>query len=394
MNMTIKSLLLGPTPSGVLSFQIAYTLFRVYCGISMAIGAGFSKVFHKIDEQGGTDWANLAFGVPDWFVKQVGDIGFTFISPAFWAYVAVYGEFIGGLLVALGLLTRISALQMAFQFFVVSFIWYDEPMPFAMYYQQLIFWAFFLISAAGGGRFSIDHWLAGGWRPTLAAPKAVLAGLLLLVAGHGFGQNSPAPARVSFTISNPSLKNREIDIRYFDARRQSASGYGYALPALAAHPANMPAGTRVYERRKGEWMLVFVLDAGDNGRRFDLTQRYTISPEQRRQAIADEQEEQIAHRKKNAEYAAVVQHREMVRLRVAGKSPWSRKVYVRAQLPDEPLATNQGFCQKISWFKTYRTEYPVGTKIYLCEGAFWEGQVPEACVLTLEAGNTGHTLRL
>lgn len=162
MKKAIQSLLFGSAQAGTRTYDIAYTLFRFYCGFSIAIGAGLSKVFHKINEDGGKAWDNLAFGVPDWFVKQVGDIGFTVISPSFWAHLAVYGEFIGGLLIAVGLFTRISALQLAFQFFVVSFIWYDEPGLFTMYYQQLIFWSFVLIAALGGGRFSADHWWGPG----------------------------------------------------------------------------------------------------------------------------------------------------------------------------------------------------------------------------------------
>jgi len=159
MKLALKSFLFGSAQSGTLAYETAYALFRFYCGISIAIGAGFSKVFHKIDENSGEGWDNLAFGVPNWFVKQVSEIGFTFISPSFWAHLAVYGEFIGGLAVALGLFTRISAIQLAFQFFVVSFLWYDEPMPFAMYYQQLIFWGFVLIAVVGDGRFSLDSWV-------------------------------------------------------------------------------------------------------------------------------------------------------------------------------------------------------------------------------------------
>jgi|GEM_PF-1133323 len=156
MKTTFEQFALGTSPLGNNMQEIAYALFRFYCGFSIADGAGLSKVFHKINEKGGDNWDNLAFGVGDWFVKQVGEIGFTFISPTFWAYLAVYGEFIGGLLVACGLFTRLSAIQMAFQFFVVSFLWYGDPAIFGMYYQQLIFWSFVVIAGIGGGKFSID----------------------------------------------------------------------------------------------------------------------------------------------------------------------------------------------------------------------------------------------
>jgi uncharacterized membrane protein YphA (DoxX/SURF4 family) len=399
MKMALQSLLFGSTPSNTFSFNLIYTLFRFYCGISLAIGAGLSKVFHKINEDGGRDWDNLAFGVPDWFVKQVSEIGFTFISPSLWAYLAVYGEFIGGLLIAFGLLTRISAIQMAFQFFVVSFIWYDEPVPFTMYYQQLIFWSFVLIAAMGGGRFSIDHWLLNHKMPDRATRKPALASALFLLAFSSFGQPQAAPARVTFTIANPSLKNREIDIRYFDNTRNAPSGYGYDLTALGTHPANMPEGTRVYEKKKGRWELKFVVTGQDNGRRFDLTSTFDITREQRLQAMSDEQNEATARLKKAAEQPGIealarTHDLNMVTFRVAGKSWWSRQVYVRVQLPYESQKTNVGFSQKLNRFSAFQVSYPVGTKVYLCVGAYWKGDVKETYLFTVESEKAGDTVRL
>ncbi len=159
MKKQLTSFFFGSSPAGSLPFEITYTFFRFYCGISIAIGAGWSKVFHKINEDGGSEWSNLAFGVSEWFTNQVHDIGFVWPSPVLWTYLAVYGEFIGGLFVAFGFMTRFSSLQLAFQFFVVSFIWYKEPELFGMYYQQLIFWSFVLIAGVGGGRFSVDRWM-------------------------------------------------------------------------------------------------------------------------------------------------------------------------------------------------------------------------------------------
>jgi len=180
--MAIKSLISGTSQSGTPTFELVYALFRFYCGISIALGAGLSKVFHKIDETGPKEWSNLAFGAPEWFVKQVESIGFTFLSPGLWAYLAIYGEFIGGLLIAVGLFTRISALQMTFQFFVVSFIWYESPVPFTMYYQQLIFWSFALIAAVGGGQFSLDNWFKHRFSPKFVAEKLAPALVLILIS--------------------------------------------------------------------------------------------------------------------------------------------------------------------------------------------------------------------
>lgn len=94
---------------------------------------------------------------PGWFSEQVASPGFTFPSPQFWAMTASWGEFVGGLMLAFGFLTRIASIQLAFQFLIISFFWYSEPeFLTGMYFQQLYFWCFVFCSAAGGGRFSLD----------------------------------------------------------------------------------------------------------------------------------------------------------------------------------------------------------------------------------------------
>ncbi len=126
----------------------SWLVFRIYIGLSMALGAGLPKI-------------TAGLTAPDWFIKQVGEIGFTFPSPVFWATISSWGEFLGGILIAFGLFTRIAAIQLAFQFFVVAFVWYDNPMPIlGMYYQQLLFWGYVLIAVAGAGTFSVDYWIA------------------------------------------------------------------------------------------------------------------------------------------------------------------------------------------------------------------------------------------
>jgi uncharacterized membrane protein YphA (DoxX/SURF4 family) len=124
-------------------FNIGWLLFRLHIGLSVMIGAGLPKMYK---------------GMPDdWFVKQVSALGFTFPSPVCWALLAAWGEFLGGLLLALGLWTRFAAAQLAFQFFVISFLWYDHPEPLVgMYFQQTLFWCYVLAAFAGGGKYSID----------------------------------------------------------------------------------------------------------------------------------------------------------------------------------------------------------------------------------------------
>jgi uncharacterized membrane protein YphA (DoxX/SURF4 family) len=398
MKSNITSLFKGTSATGSFTYELCYTLFRFYCGISIALGAGLSKVFHKIDENGAIEWSNLSFGAPEWFIKQVGEIGFTFISPAFWAYVAIYGEFIGGLLIAFGLFTRISALQMAFQFFVVSFIWYDEPIPFTMYYQQLIFWSFVLIAAVGGGRFSIDQVLSNraAKRKNFGKKLAVVVVILTLPCGLQ-AQANPSP-RISFTINNPSLRVRNIEIRHFDDESKKTSGYGYDLGPFNTHPVNMPVGTRIYEKRGQDLNLIYVIGAKDQGMKINLNKKYEITRQQwlddawaQRNTMINQLEELD----KNPDLATLAQKEgvEMITFIVAGKNALGKMTHVRVEPPFE-LDKNLGFSKTLSRSSRYQVSYPVGSKVYLCEGPFWEKAYPEKLLFTLEAEQSSYLIRL
>jgi uncharacterized membrane protein YphA (DoxX/SURF4 family) len=159
------------------AMNIGWLLFRIHVGLSMAIHAGWPKL------------TNL--GAPGWFNEQVAGLGFTFPSPAFWATISVWGEFAGGILIAIGLLTRFSAIQLAFQFFVIAFLWYDNPEPLTgMYFQHLLFWSFVLISFGGGGRYSLDRLLLNRSKIRSAAAKIAIASALLFVAVNTQAQSA------------------------------------------------------------------------------------------------------------------------------------------------------------------------------------------------------------
>jgi uncharacterized membrane protein YphA (DoxX/SURF4 family) len=128
---------------------------------------------------------------PGWFSEQVASLGFTFPSPQFWAMAASWGEFVGGLMIAFGLLTRVASIQLAFQFLVISFFWYSEPEPLTgMYFQQLYFWCYILCSVAGGGRFSIDTLILKKGSRLSSNPiiKPALATFLILCSFQSYAQ--------------------------------------------------------------------------------------------------------------------------------------------------------------------------------------------------------------
>ncbi|MCU0354287.1 MAG: DoxX family protein [Cytophagales bacterium] len=393
--------LTGSIPEESVTFNSIYLLFRLHVGLSMAIGAGLAKVFHKINEKGSEDWSNLAFGVPDWFVKQVGDIGFTFISPTFWAYLAVYGEFIGGLLIALGLFTRLSALQLAFQFFVVSYVWYEAPAPIVgMYYQQLIFFAFLMSFAVGDGRYSLARLFANLRLPKIANPAVAM--VCLFFASMNAEAQTAAPVRVSFTVNNSSLRGKMLDFRHYNKDTKVRAAYGYSLNGMSSHATNLPAPVRVYEEKNGKKKLLFVVRAQDDGKSFSVNKEYDISREDYLEAARQELDEETANlaeanRDKTIAQTAKEKGLKMVTFRVKGASFLPTKTYVRVQLPwDTNPKANTGFTTSLSRFGEMKVSYPVGTKVYVCDGPYWEkdSRYTEKLIVTVDEEKENYTYSL
>ncbi|MBC6607692.1 DoxX family protein [Hymenobacter sp. BT188] len=198
----MKKLLFSATPLGSRFADIAWLLLRLHIGLSIAIGAGWAKL---VSMTTATEAAKLAgeasaLAPPDWFVQQVANLGFTFPSPYMWAWLACWGEFAGGLLIAFGLFTRLGAFQLAFQFFVIAFLWYENPeFIVGMNYQQLLFWCFILVTVVGGGRYSLDYMLTRNtnWlrrfvptRQVASAGAAVLTLFLATTSWAGGSLNS------------------------------------------------------------------------------------------------------------------------------------------------------------------------------------------------------------
>lgn len=97
------------------------------------------------------------FGGKEWgFIGFVGSIGFPL--PTFFALCAALAEFIGCLLVAVGLFTRVGASFVAFTMAVAVYFHLKTDSPFelaAIYFLAALFFIF-----AGAGKFSIDAGLA------------------------------------------------------------------------------------------------------------------------------------------------------------------------------------------------------------------------------------------
>ncbi|MEM7231527.1 MAG: DoxX family membrane protein [Planctomycetota bacterium] len=134
---------------------------RLYAGYTIA-SAGFDKL-----------------PTPSWMVDQVVSLEI-FPAPEFFAFTASFGEFLGGVLLGLGLMTRLSAAMLAFTLGVAAFGFQKVTPITGMHIAQHFFWLFVVFVAVGPGCLSLDHLLR-----SIAAPKGdrgERSGLALLLA--------------------------------------------------------------------------------------------------------------------------------------------------------------------------------------------------------------------
>lgn len=123
----------GPSAWGVLAL-------RIHLGLTMAILAGFNKV--------------VGFPAAPWFVEQVAEIGFP--AAGAFAFIAAWGEVLGGLLLAAGLFTRLAAVQLCIQMGVAAFLYHGVFPVVDLHITHTLFWTFGCLTLLGGGRLSLD----------------------------------------------------------------------------------------------------------------------------------------------------------------------------------------------------------------------------------------------
>lgn len=123
----------------------SYTLIRVALGLIL-LPHGFNKLF--LDDAVPTSRNFVAFG---------------WAYPLAWAYFIGVVEFVGGILLALGLFTRLAALAVTVEMGVISFAvlwpnwaWGRRGMEYALF-MGIVALAIFL---RGGGQHSLDQVLA------------------------------------------------------------------------------------------------------------------------------------------------------------------------------------------------------------------------------------------
>lgn len=146
----INSILFGGHGATTRFGDIGLAISRICTGAFIAIGHGYGKLFHD----GG-------FGPTSGFIESTGKMGFP--APTLFAWMAALTEFLGGILLALGLLTRPTAFFLAGNMAVAAFVahakndWFGSP-PNKEYALLFLVPALMLVFT-GGGRYSIDSFL-------------------------------------------------------------------------------------------------------------------------------------------------------------------------------------------------------------------------------------------
>ncbi|WP_413560545.1 DoxX family protein [Bdellovibrio sp. HCB209] len=123
--------------------QVGLLVLRLFAGLVMAFAHGMGK-----------------FPISDQLIAGVESVGFP--MPVVFAYAAALTELVGGVLLALGLLTRPVGLFLAFTMFVAG-VFIHGADPFNV--KELAFFYMFVyifFACYGGGRFSLDNKLGFG----------------------------------------------------------------------------------------------------------------------------------------------------------------------------------------------------------------------------------------
>jgi putative oxidoreductase len=132
----MKDFLFGGARLSVVSGDVGLLVLRVFAGLSVALAHGFDKL-----------------PPPAGFMQAVEALG----MPAQAAWLSGVAEGLGGMALAVGLLTRPAALMLAVNFAVASFMQH-APDPYTVKELALLFLAVSLMFACvGAGRFSLDR---------------------------------------------------------------------------------------------------------------------------------------------------------------------------------------------------------------------------------------------
>ena len=132
----MKKVFFGSIENSI-STDLVLAIFRVFVGLSMMLAHGAGKV-----------------PVSDGFIEHLESLGLP--MPVLLAWAAAFSEYIGALLVALGLFTRPAALMLAITMFVAAFVNHAGD-AFGVAEKAYLYFAISsMFVILGSGRFGLD----------------------------------------------------------------------------------------------------------------------------------------------------------------------------------------------------------------------------------------------
>ncbi|HLT48433.1 MAG TPA: DoxX family protein [Rubricoccaceae bacterium] len=138
MKNRLYPILFGGDGGGSAVADAGLLLLRLFAGLALAFAHGVNKMPPS-----------------EGFVTSVGELGYP--APGFFAWAAGFSEFLGGLLLALGLLTRPASLFIAVVMATAAFGRHADD-PFSVKEKPLLFLAVVLMFLlAGSGRYGLDR---------------------------------------------------------------------------------------------------------------------------------------------------------------------------------------------------------------------------------------------
>ncbi len=142
MTNQLKQFVFGYSDKFQINHHLACLILRFFVGLA------FCTVFEKLFPREGI------WGPQDWFIQDVADMGFPL--PLLFAWIAVLTEFVGGILLMLGLFTRPAALMNVIVTFVAAFIYHQgnivKPGLTAFFFMIMCI----TILLLGAGKYSLD----------------------------------------------------------------------------------------------------------------------------------------------------------------------------------------------------------------------------------------------
>lgn len=153
--MKIIKLLIKPITQKHWFADLQFAIIRFICGMLLALDFGAAKF--------GMPWTqadkNLnLFEVAAWFPEDVATYGGIFaMAPVFFAWIGAFSEAGGGLLLALGLKTRLSAFLIMCTMLVAIFMQKWNQGTWGMLPAMGFLWVSIYNLYFGSGRFGLDY---------------------------------------------------------------------------------------------------------------------------------------------------------------------------------------------------------------------------------------------